>query len=105
MKITRRHLMTGAAGAGIIAAGVGIHSFSWNQRDFTRRGYLEGAPEAPPGKASWMNWAGIERATPDEISFPDTVEALAEKCAARKAVYGLLAAGILSPALRRQTTR
>lgn len=84
MKITRRHLMTGAAGAGIIAAGVGIHSFSWNQRDFTRRGYLEGAPEAPPGKASWMNWAGIERATPDEISFPDSVEALAEKVRSAK---------------------
>lgn len=79
MKITRRHLMTGAAGAGIIGAGIGIHSFSWNQRNFTRADYIESAPEAPPGKASWMNWSGTERATPQDIAFPDSVEALAEK--------------------------
>ncbi len=78
MKITRRHLMTGAAGAGIVAAGVGIHSFSWNQRSFIRPGYVEGAPEAPPGRASWMNWSGIERATPQEILYPESAEALAE---------------------------
>lgn len=78
MKITRRHLMTGAAGAGIIAAGVGIHSFSWSQRSFTRPDFIEGAPEAPPGEASWMNWSGIERATPKQIAFPDSIDSLAE---------------------------
>lgn len=81
MKITRRHLMTGAAGAGIIAGGVAIHGYSWNQRNFTRRDYVEGAPEAPPGESSWMNWSGIERSTPKQIAFPDTVETLSKTLA------------------------
>ncbi|MBA3070111.1 MAG: FAD-binding protein [Hyphomonas sp.] len=78
MKITRRHLLIGAAGAGLAAGAVAAQKIGWNRRNFTRAGYVETAPQAPPGEASWMNWSGIERATPRQIAFPGSVQALAE---------------------------
>lgn len=81
MHITRRQMMTGAGVAALLGGGVALHRYSWTQRNFTRADYVEGAPEAPPGESSWMNWSGIERSTPKEIAFPDSVEALAETIA------------------------
>ena len=78
MKITRRHMLIGAAGAGVVAGGIGIQKLAWDRKSFTRADYVEGAPVAPPGEASWMNWAGTERATPQQIVFPESVEALAQ---------------------------
>lgn len=78
MKITRRHMLMGAAGIGVSAGAVGALKLHWDGKSFVREGYVEGAPIAPPGEASWMNWAGIERATPKQIAFPDSVEVLAE---------------------------
>jgi hypothetical protein len=77
MKITRRHMLIGAAGTGIAGGAVALQKFSWDSKSFTRDGYVEGAPHAPPGEASWMNWAGTERATPQRIAFPESVESLA----------------------------
>jgi len=78
MKITRRSMLMGAAGVGLAAGAVGAVGLNWDGKSFVRDGYLEGAPVAPPGEASWMNWAGIERATPQQIAFPDSLEALAD---------------------------
>lgn len=78
MKITRRHMLIGAAGTGIVAGGVAVRKFSWDAKSFVRDGYVEGAPAPPPGEASWMNWSGIERATPQQIAFPDSLESLAQ---------------------------
>jgi len=78
MKITRRHMLIGAAGTGVVAGGVAVQKFSWDRKSFLRGDYVEGAPQAPPGEASWMNWSGIERSTPQQIAFPDSVEALAQ---------------------------
>ncbi|MEX1251712.1 MAG: D-arabinono-1,4-lactone oxidase [Hyphomonas sp.] len=78
MKITRRSMLMGAAGVGLAAGAAGAVGLNWGGKSFVRGGYLEGAPAAPPGEASWMNWAGIERATPQQIAFPDSLEALAD---------------------------
>jgi len=71
-------MLMGAAGVGLAAGAVGAVGLNWDGKSFVRDGYLEGAPVAPPGEASWMNWAGIERATPQQIAFPDSLEALAD---------------------------
>ena len=77
MKLTRRHMLFAAAGTGLAAGAVAVQKIGWDSRSFTRKGYVEGAPQAPPGEASWMNWAGTERATPQQIAFPESVEAVA----------------------------
>ena len=78
MKLTRRHMLFAAAGTGLAAGAVAVQKIGWDSKSFTRKGYVEGAPQAPPGEASWMNWAGTERATPQQIAFPDSVDALAK---------------------------
>jgi FAD-linked oxidoreductase len=84
MKITRRHMLIGAAGTGIVAGGVAVQKLGWDRKTFTRADYIEGAPVAPPGESSWMNWAGTERATPQNITFPDSVESLARTISTAK---------------------
>lgn len=76
MKITRRHMLIGAGGSALAAGAIAAQKFGWDRKTFTRSGYVEAAPVAPPGEASWMNWSGIERATPTQIAFPDSVDAL-----------------------------
>jgi len=71
-------MLIGAAGTSVVAGGVAMQKFGWDRRSFVRADYSESAPVAPPGEASWMNWSGIERSTPKEIAFPDSVEALAQ---------------------------
>ena len=78
MKITRRHMLTGAAGVGLTAGAAGALKLHWDGKSFVREGYVDGAPVAPPGESSWMNWAGIERATPKQIAFPDSAQVLAD---------------------------
>lgn len=78
MKISRRHMLLGAGGVALAAGTVAAQKFGWDRKDFTREGYVEAAPTAPPGEASWMNWSGIERATPKQIAYPDSVDALAD---------------------------
>lgn len=78
MKLTRRHMLIGAAGAGLATGGVAARHYTWGNRDYTRTGYVEGTPQAPPGEASWVNWSGTERATPQQVAFPDSVEALSD---------------------------
>jgi FAD-linked oxidoreductase len=78
MKITRRHMLIGAAGVGVTAGAAGALKLHWDGKSFVRQGYVDGAPVAPPGESSWMNWAGIERATPKQIAFPDSAEVLAD---------------------------
>lgn len=78
MALSRRRMLQ--AGAGLVVAGAiptGMH-IAWNGRSFEREGYVPGLPEAPDGETSWMNWSGIERATPKAIEFPASDEALAD---------------------------
>jgi hypothetical protein len=77
-------MLIGAAGTSVVAGGVAMQKFGWDRRSFVRADYSESAPVAPPGEASWMNWSGIERSTPKEIAFPDSVEALAQTVTPRE---------------------
>ncbi len=77
MKITRRHMLIAGAGTGLAAGAVAVQKLGWDRKTFVRSDYVEGAPEASPGESSWMNWAGTERATPQQIAFPESVEDLA----------------------------
>ena len=71
--VSRRTVLLG--GAGVAAAGVavpGTMHVSWSQKSFTRAGFDPDYPIAPEGEESWMNWSGIERATPKSLKFPET---------------------------------
>ena len=78
MSTTRRRLLQGGAALGVAAAiPVGQH-VAWSGRDFARADYNPDYPAPPDGEESWMNWSGIQRATPRTIAAPETEEALAE---------------------------
>lgn len=77
MGVTRRRLLAlGAGVAGVAAVPTGLH-LTWGARDFTRDTYDPDWPVAEPGRAAWMNWSGIARATPETIAAPETEDALA----------------------------
>ncbi|MEH6694980.1 MAG: D-arabinono-1,4-lactone oxidase [Hyphomonas sp.] len=71
MPVSRRTILLagGAVAAGSAAIPVEKH-ISWSGRDFARTDYDDDYPEAPEGEESWMNWSGVQRATPTEISLP-----------------------------------
>lgn len=78
MSTTRRRLLQGGAALGVAAAiPVGQH-VAWSNRDFTREGYSPDYPLPPEGEESWMNWSGIQRATPRVIAAPETEDALVD---------------------------
>lgn len=78
MAISRRRLLQVGAGAGVLIGAPTVQHVMWNNKDFTRDGYTPELPVAPEGEQSWMNWSGIQRATPKQISFPETEQALAD---------------------------
>ncbi|KJS37282.1 MAG: hypothetical protein VR74_09525 [Hyphomonas sp. BRH_c22] len=77
MAVSRRTMML--AGGAVIAGGAAIPAtrhLSWGARDFTRPGYDPDYPEAPAGEESWMNWSGVERATPQAMRLPASEDEL-----------------------------
>ncbi len=81
MAINRRHFVWG--GAGLVAATslpVAGH-VAWGRRDFARPAY-DPIPPDPGAEASWMNWSGLQRATPVALEFPSSEAQLAEQVAA-----------------------
>ena len=79
MAVSRRTMML--AGGAVVAGGAAIPAgrhLSWRGQDFTRPGYNSDYPEAPAGEESWMNWSGVERATPNAISLPTSEEELSQ---------------------------
>lgn len=79
MAVSRRTVML--AGGAMIAGGASIpvtRHLSWGARDFSRPGYDPAYPEAPAGEESWMNWSGVERATPQAMRLPASEDELSE---------------------------
>lgn len=77
MGLSRRSLLLGGAGLGVAVAVPAGQHVAWGGRSFIRPGYDPAPPVAEAGEASWMNWSGIERATPRALAFPESEEALA----------------------------
>lgn len=68
--ISRRRLLQVGAGVGVTAAiPIGLHA-QWGQRSFVRANYTDDFPDPPAGEKSWMNWSGVEKATPRQIISP-----------------------------------
>ncbi len=79
MRATRRSLMLAGAGLATIIGIPAIQHVAWNRRSFVRDGYdPDWSADLPADVTGWENWAGIERATPSNISAPDSVEALVD---------------------------
>ncbi len=68
MALSRRKLLLGGA-AVAIAIPVGSQAW-WSSKDFVRDGFEPGLPEAPTGERAWMNWSGIQKATPKILAAP-----------------------------------
>ncbi len=78
MRLSRRRAIQIGAGAVIAAAiPVGQH-IAWGTRDYRRSDYSPDYPDPPAGEDSWVNWSGIEKATPRSIDLPDSEDAVAE---------------------------
>ncbi|MBR9835160.1 MAG: FAD-binding protein [Alphaproteobacteria bacterium] len=78
MALSRRALLLSGAGVGAaVAVPAGMH-MSWSAKDFVREGYSPLPPEPTTGEASWINWSGSQRATPQQIAFPATEQDLAD---------------------------
>lgn len=82
MSLSRRRLLQGGAAAIGLAAAIPVtQHFLWSNKDFGRAGYSPDFPDAPAGEESWMNWSGIQRVTPQAITYPESETALAEQVA------------------------
>lgn len=72
MAISRRHVLIGGGALGVAAAIPVASHLAWSSKTFTRADYEPNLPTAVDGEAAWMNWSGIQRATPKDIAFPKT---------------------------------
>lgn len=77
MGISRRNLLLTGGGAAAIAALPTTRHVKWNLQDFNRNDYVPNLPPASKGETAWMNWSGIQRATPKQISVPASEDELA----------------------------
>ena len=78
MGLSRRQLLLMGGGAAALAAvPVGQH-LAWGMKDFTRPGYDPNLPATAGGETAWINWSGIERATPKQMFVPASEDELAE---------------------------
>ncbi len=78
MPISRRAILFGGGVATAAAAiPVGSH-LVWQSKEFQRPDFNPDLPMAPAGRRSWMNWSGIERATPKQIAAPTSVDEIVE---------------------------
>jgi len=76
--ISRRRLLQIGAGVGVTAAvPVGLQA-EWISRDFSRSDFNPDYLETSTDEESWMNWSGIEKATPKFIASPNTEQELAQ---------------------------
>lgn len=88
MALSRRALI---GGAGALALGVPLaRQAAWSARDFGRPGFSPDLPAPPPGRQAWQNWSGLQRATPQAITFArseaDVADVLAEAAGPVRAV-------------------
>lgn len=78
MGVSRRRLLQTGAALGVAAAiPIGQH-VAWGLKDFERDGYSPDYPETPIGEESWMNWSGAQRATPNQLVSPQSLEDLSD---------------------------
>ena len=75
MAVSRRTVLLGGAAA---AAAIPVGSqLWWSSKDFAREGFDPELPKAPAGERAWMNWSGIQKATPKSLLAPADAEELA----------------------------
>ncbi len=77
MKTSRRRFMVGAGAAGAFLALPAVRHVRWGGQLYGREGYDPSLPFAPEGKVAWMNWSGIQKATPIDAIWPETEHELA----------------------------
>ena len=75
MAISRRKLLLGGAVAAI-AAPAATHIW-WNSKDFGRPDFDPALPQAPAGEKAWINWSGLQKATPRELASPASAQDVA----------------------------
>ncbi len=80
--VSRRKVVLGGAAA-VAAIPVARH-VQWNMKDYVREDYRAELAPAPEGETAWMNWSGIERATPKQLAAPANVKEVAEFVATSK---------------------
>ena len=78
MGLSRRQLLLMGGGAAAVAAIPTAQHIAWGVKDYTRPGYDPNLPAAAEGETAWMNWSGIERATPKQMFVPGSEDELAE---------------------------
>ncbi|MEH6405252.1 MAG: D-arabinono-1,4-lactone oxidase [Sneathiella sp.] len=75
--ISRRRLLQTVAGVGVMAAIPVVLHAQWAGRNFSRSNYNPDYLEPPTGEESWINWSGVQKATPKIIASPTTEQELA----------------------------
>ena len=75
MAVSRRALLLGGATAAIAIPAGG--QLLWSCKNFVREGFDPSLPEAPAGERAWMNWSGIQKATPKSLLAPANTAELA----------------------------
>ncbi|WP_109356342.1 D-arabinono-1,4-lactone oxidase [Sphingorhabdus sp. EL138] len=75
MAVSRRTLLLGGAAAAV-AIPVGSQLW-WSSKDFVREGFDPALPKAPAGERAWVNWSGIQKATPKSLLAPANAKELA----------------------------
>lgn len=79
MAISRRKLLALTGGTAAVAAAYPTLKYAdWAGKEFGRADYDPNLPDAPAGETGWMNWSGLQRATPQQIFVPKTEGELAQ---------------------------
>ncbi len=68
MALTRRRLLMGGAAA-LVAVPV-IGQIRWSSKQFMRDGFDPSPISPPEGARVWVNWSGLQKATPQTIEAP-----------------------------------
>jgi FAD-linked oxidoreductase len=75
MALSRRRLLIGGAAA-LVAVPV-IGQMRWSSKQFIRDGFDPSPLSPPEGERVWVNWSGLQKATPKAIAAPATAEQVA----------------------------
>lgn len=74
--VSRRNLLIGGAVVTGAAAIPTAQHVNWSNQTYTRAGYSPDLPTPPAGESAWMNWSGLQKATPQKFAVPANVAEL-----------------------------
>lgn len=75
MALSRRTILLGGAATAVAIPAGG--QLWWMSKNFTREGFDPTLPQAPAGERAWVNWSGIQKATPKMLAAPTSAQELA----------------------------